>query len=280
MNKLLIFFFFISIKISAFYQLEQSFSSKNTDLDDCLRKDINKCSEFKFTAKGFQCCKNIVNQESKCFAMISPIKLATDDIATGNGQILIKEYFGYNMLNSGAPQTLSSDFECPDGKLNVKYDINDFSDVEKEKLKSQKHCLKYYSGYSGAITKDICYKADLATTENSGVSCGYYEFDIIFEDNSKVKHQTCFLFNDDIITTKNLGYPIKYIAESEAVKIAVKEGKELSSYQMTGTNSKEKNFVYYSLSDTVNTNDSTMPNISFINNIYILLLILFYILNY
>ena len=49
---------------------------------------------------------------------------------------------------------------------------------------------------------------------------------------------------------------------------------------MTGTNSKEKNFVYYSLSDTVNTNDSTMPNISFINNIYILLLILFSILSY
>ena len=65
------------------------------------------------------------------------------------------------------------------------------------------------------------------------------EFDIIFGDKSKIKHQTCFLFNDDIRTTKNLGYSIKQMAEMEAVKVAGQQQKELSSYQMIGTNSKE-----------------------------------------
>ncbi len=99
-------------------------------------------------------------------------------------------------------------------------------------MKSQKHCIKYNEEYSGTITKDICYKADLATTGNSGVSCGYYEFDIMMTDKSTYKHQTCFLYNDDIRTTKNIAYSIKQMAELEAVKVANEQEKELSSYQI------------------------------------------------
>ena len=293
MNTLKILFFFFAIKICSFYQFEQRFGSRNTDFYECMSKASNQCFEVKFTSKYFQCCKNIINKSSKCNIMLSPIKSAQDELKTENGKILTKELMGFSMFNAEKQDNLSSDFECSDGKLNFKYYLSDFTEEEKVKFKSQKHCLKINAEYTEAITKDICYKADLATAGNSGASCGFYEFDIIFGDKSKIKHQTCFLFNDDIRTTKNLGYSIKQMAEMEAVKVAGQQQKELSSYQMIGTNSKEKSFKNYSVNDTVSipidpvptdtdtsdtsdTSDSTLPSISkFINCRYIFLLILF-----
>ena len=280
MNNLKTIFFFLLLKICSLHLSEQRISSRNNDFFECIYKDIDHCSDVKFTALGFQCCKNKINQESKCFPMISPIKLAQEEVKTENGKILVKEYFGYSMFNGESSQNLSTDCECPDGTLSIKYELKDFSPEEQEKLKSQKHCIKYNEEYSGTITKDICYKADLATTGNSGVSCGYYEFDIMMTDKSTYKHQTCFLFNDDIRTTKNIAYPIKQMAELEAVKVANEQEKELSSYQMKGTNSKDKYFIYYSLNDTVGTPNSGVTNLSFINIRYIVLLILFCIFSY
>jgi len=280
MNNLKTIFFFLLLKICSLHLSEQRISSRNNDFFECIYKDTAHCSDVKFTALGFQCCKNKINQESKCFPMISPIKLAQEEVKTENGKILVKEYFGYSMFNGETPQNLSTDYECPDGTLSIKYELKDFSPEEQEKLKSQKHCIKYNEEYSGTITKDICYKADLATTGNSGVSCGYYEFDIMMTDKSTYKHQTCFLFNDDIRTTKNIAYSIKQMAELEAVRVANEQEKELSSYQMKGTNSKDKYFIYYSLNDTVGIPNSGVTNISFINSRYIVLLILFCIFSY
>ena len=287
MSKIKIFILFLVIKICSFYQFEQGFGSRNSDLQNCALKE-NQCSEFIFTAKGFQCCNCAINKESKCYYMISPIKLAQDEETTENGKLLTKEYMGFTMIKDEL-EYLSYDFDCTDGKLSFKYELSNFSPEEQEKLKSPNHCINYNSEYSGEITKDICYKADLATTGNSGVSCGYYEFDIILEDNSKVKHQACFLFNDDIRTTKNIGYTIKQMAEQEAEQVATQKEKELSSYQMTGTNSKEKSFIYFSINDTVSipsdvdpsdSGEPVKPSVSnFINTRYIFLLILFYILN-
>lgn len=123
---------------------------------------------------------------------------------------------------------------------------------------------------------DICYKADLATTGNSGVSYVYFGFDIKMIDKSKVRHKTCCLFISDITISKNLGYIIKQMDEMEAFKVEVKEQKELSSYQMIRINYKEKYFFYNSVDDTTSSpnNDGKVTYISFINSRYILLLIL------
>ena len=77
MSKLKIFLFFLSIKICTFYQFEQRFGSRNTEYDDCTSVgDTNKCLAFKFTIKGFQCCKSSVNKNSRCNPMVNPIYLA------------------------------------------------------------------------------------------------------------------------------------------------------------------------------------------------------------
>ena len=295
MKKLQILSFFLVMKICSLYLSEQRLGSRSTDFNDCTQKDANLCSDVKFTEKGFQCCKFSDSESPKCNIMVSPIKSAQDEANSENGKILYKEYFGYYIFNAESPENFASEIQCEDGNLNFKYEVKDYTSEQQEKFKSQKHCLFYNAEPPEEITKNLCYNADLATTGNSGISCGYFELDIVMTDNSKVKQQTCFLFNDDIRTTKNLGYSIKQMAEEVALNVARGEGKELLSYQMTGTNSKEKSFIYYSVNDTVSipidpiptdtdtsdTTDGTKPNISkFINSGYILLLILFYILSY
>ena len=313
MKKLKIFFFFLLLKACSFYQLEQRFGSRNTDFDLCIAQDINKCHDIKFEAKGFQCCKCKVNNSPICNPMVSPIKLAQDEMATENGKILTRENIGFSMFKDNLTSS-SYEFECPDGKLAYKYEDKNYTIEEHKKFKSQNHCLNYYNRMSISITKETCYNAILSTTGNSGVSCGYYEFDMKMTDNSNYKFQTCFLFNDDIITTKKLGFLKKQMGEDVALRVAIENEKELSSYKMTGTNSKNKCFIYDSVNDEVSipgddkptdsdehsdtdvpsdtdkhsdtdkasdTTDGTKPNISkFINSKYILLLILFYILSY
>ena len=295
MNKFKIFFFFFLLKACSFHQLEQSFGSRNNDFDTCMVQDINKCPDIKFEAKGFQCCKCTYNNSPICNPMVSPIKSAQDEMATENGKILTREYIGFALFNDGQ-QYISYDFECPDGKFGFKYETKNYTTGEQEKFKDQNHCLKYFNEKPESIKEDTCYNAKLATTGNSNVTCGYYEFDIIMTDNSTTKYQTCFLYNDDIRTTKNMGNLIKQMAENVAVMAAIYKEKELLSYQMTGTNSENKYFIYYSVNDTVispsdveptdsdepsDTTDGTKPNLSkFINGRYILVLILFYILSY
>ena len=74
--------------------------------------------------------------------MVRPIKSAQDELKTEKGKILTKELMGFSMFNAEKQENLSSDFECSDGKLNFQYYLSDFTEEEKAKFKSQKHCLK------------------------------------------------------------------------------------------------------------------------------------------
>jgi len=267
MNKLIIFFIFFAIKIYAFHEFEQKFGARTTDSDECILRNINQCYQMNFTAKGFQCCKCKINQQPICNPMVK-IKSALDEMATENGKILTKEYIGFSIFSDNK-EYISYEFECPDGKFNFTYTKKNYTDDDQKKFKSAKHCMKYFNLKSGSITKENCYQADLATTGNSKVSCGYYEFDITMTDGSKTNYQTCFLFNEDIRNTLNFGYLVKQMAEDVAVSKAIDNGKELSSYKMTGTNSGGSSYVYDSLTDKLSSSKFL--------NCRILLLILFYI---
>ena len=94
MSKIKIFILFLAIKICSFYQFEQGFGSRNSDLQNCALKE-NQCSEVIFTAKGFQCCNCAINKESKCYYMVSPIKLAKDEATTENGKILYRNIWDF-----------------------------------------------------------------------------------------------------------------------------------------------------------------------------------------
>ena len=278
MSKLKIFLFFLSIKICSFYQFEQRFGSRNTELDDCTYiTDLNKCLTVTFIAKGFKCCKSTLNTDKRCTPMVSPIYLATNESAKDNGKILNREFFGYNLINDQKP-SISMNFECADGKISYQYESKNYTDKEQEKLKSPQHCLSHYNKKE-STSKSTCFNSVVATAGNSGVSCGYYEFDLIMTDNSTAKYQTCFLYNDDIRTTKNMGYLIKQMAESVAVREAINREKILNKYIMKGVNNQGKYFIYESLNDTVSTPPGS-DGAKFLSNKFALLLILFYIFSY
>ena len=278
MSKLKIFFFFLSIEICLFYQFEQRFSSRNSELDDCSAiTDMNQCIPFKFTIKGFQCCKSSVNKNSRCNPMVNPIYLAKNESAKENGKILNREYFGHTLINDGL-SSIVYDFDCADGKISFQYESKNYTDKEQEKLKSPQHCLNHYNKKE-STSKSTCFNSVVAAAGNSGVSCGYYEFDLIMTDNSTAKYQTCFLYNEDIRTTKNMGYLIKQMAENIADREAINREKILNKYIMKGVNNQGKYFIYESLNDTVSTPPGS-DGAKFLSNKFALLLILFYIFSY
>ena len=66
------------------------------------------------------------------------------------------------------------------------------------------------------INEEICYNAILLTAEHSAISCGYYELKLNFKDGSTGNYKSCFLFNDDILSTKNLVLWTKMTVEDMA----------------------------------------------------------------
>lgn len=257
MNKLKIFCFILLIEILSSILLEQNFGSTEEDFAKCRNfNDTKQCASIIFENNNFQCC-NLKSKEKDlemCNAMLKPIKPAQEELATENGKKMTKEIGGYSLFSNGSAVMFNDYyFTCPDGEANFKFDPNAYTEEEKAKFKSDNHCL-YYSSREyphEKITEEICYNAILSTTENSTISCGYYELKLNFKDGSTGIYKSCFLFNDDILSTKNLGLWTKTTAEEMAIEAEYKEDKKYSNYQFNATNSKGEYFIYYSINDTV-----------------------------
>ena len=287
MNKLKILCFILSIEFFTSILPKQNFVSTFDDFKNCqLLEDTTKCKELPFHTQRFQCChyKSEEKGIEMCSANVKPINLAIKELETEAGKLLTKEYGGYYMFqNDSEIQFTDYYFDCSDGKLNYKFDANNYTDEERKKYKSKNYC-RYYSNAEYEqenITREVCHKALIAIDGKSLISCGYAEFQLNFNDSSTKVYKTCILFNEDILTTKNIGLWTKMTAEDDVNQEARKYEKEgevaLSSYTMTVTNSKEKYYTYYSSNDTVvvgepnNGNDSKFLGI----NLFLLILFLF-----
>ena len=284
MNKFKILCFILLIEIFSSLLLEPNFGSTKKDFSKCKNHtDTKQCSSVIFDTKNFQCC-NLKSKEKgieECDVMVKPLQSANDELKTENGKIITREFGGYNLFSNDSDIKFNDHyFTCKDGELNFIFDPKSYNDEEKAKYKSDKHCI-YYSSLEYQqenITKETCYNAILASTGNSGVSCGYYEFKLNFDDKTKGDYHACFLFNEDILKTKNLGLWTKMMTEEIATNAEYELNKTYSNYQFTATNSKGKSFIYYSINDTIIASDSSNLYLSrFFNSRYILLLILFLI---
>ena len=109
------------------------------------------------------------------------------------------------------------------------------------------------------------------------ISCGYAEFQLNFDDNTTNVYNTCILFNEDILTTKNIGLWTKMTAEDDVNQEAGKYEKVVSSYTMTVTNTKGNYYTYYSSNDTVIVGEQNKGNNSKFLGVNLFLLILFLI---
>ena len=244
------------------------------------QKDKTKCSTVHFTTKNFQCCyfkietqseeENTPSSQELCNVMINPIKPGQEEKETENGKIMAKEYIGLLMLKNSDYSSMELNFACPDGNLVHKAETKDFTEEEKTRFKSDNLCLQLFEkSYKGGTTdkdKETCYNGILSTAENSKINCGYFEFKLSYINGTTGDFKTCYLFNEDIPKTKNMGFWTKYLLE---LALSNLKG-EISNYLINATNSKNQYFVYDSSKDLIiDSSDAKFLSIK-----YLLLMIL------
>ena len=144
------------------------------------------------------------------------------------------------------------------------YDLANYNYTDKEKqiLKSPNHCLYYYYNSLGSedfsqnktsITKDVCFNAEsLDITKKENIYCSYYEYTIIFEDKSKTETKTCYLIPSENFKFGKLDTTseesLYYVIDSQKNKT----GKLVTNYEVKVSN-KNGETIHYNLNeDTAN----------------------------
>jgi len=78
-------------------------------------------------------------------------------------------------------------YNCSDGTQILSFNSSTYSKEDENIIKSNNHCFKY-SNRDLNVTKETCYNADLTKPSiDAGLTCGYYEFDLKFKDESSDK---------------------------------------------------------------------------------------------
>ena len=283
MNKIKTTLFLIFIEIATSLILKENLNDWKADFISCTRgDDVNKCFEKKFASKGYQCCKSKIletkgdktDEGEKCDIGSNPMQPETN-----NDKIMAKEYLGFQIFYYDRKiSRLENNYTCSDGKINYIIDQNDYTEEEKVKLKDKNHCLAHTESTSN-ITKETCFNSVLSITGNSGVSCGFFQSKLFSNDSTTIDYNYCYLFDDDVLTKKNMGILLKTallinsVSESRSLN-------DLSKFQVTMTNSKGQSATYYSDTDSIivnNNNGGDTISAKFLNYRYLLLIILLFI---
>jgi len=265
MRKIKIFCLIVSFQLFSSFMMPGNNNPLFQDSNKCaVEFDKTKCSAVDFEDKTFQCCsqkkiekgKDSDQIEEKCAFTIAPLQPGIEEMETENGKIMLKEISGMNFFRAEeGTNTTSQEVEitCKDGNLNMAVDINDYSEEEKARFKSDNLCLRFLNNYKEEVTNEnICYDSIVATaTETSGVSCGFFKYTLYFGDGTKGQFKTCFLFNNDIFKTKNLGYWTKTISITNALVNSLKFFNFFTNYKISFSNSNGDKLIYDSATDTV-----------------------------
>ena len=260
MNKGNIFIILAVIGIITALLPDKEFNSVIDDNSMCSKKNAtkNECNSFQFQDKSFQCCKLMsetnyngkISKEETCNVMTSPINTAINEMNTENGKKILKEFFGFSAFKNKNPGNVNFlekfNFSCNDGSLPLEFNISDYSDAQKIEFNDTNYCLNYSSEIK--VDKETCYNAKVT---QSGIFCGYYDFVLELKDGNTTKFNTCFLFNDDIVKNKNMGFFTKFISEFTSFSEAKRLGKELSKYKLTFSRKDGKTVKYDSATGTV-----------------------------
>lgn len=269
MKKIKLLFFFVSLEIFSAILLKEESNSINDDTLKCLYGASTECNSIKLASNNYQCCtqniKSYLDNQNPleyqiCDLTINPIKAGEEEMETEKGKIS-KEYFGYNSYYSQYESFIirqEIEINCEDGNLNLLMRKSDYTDEEKNKFKSKSHCLRFLFGVTEEeANKETCFDSILSTvSQDSGVSCGFYEITLNFNDGTNTNFNSCCIFNDDIIENKNIGYWTKWMMYRLTLNKSNKMGKQLSNFKMAFTNSKGKTLLYDSSTDIVTDSDS------------------------
>ena len=261
MSKINIFIIFAVIGIITTLLPKKEFKSVIDDINMCSQKNAtkNECNSFQFEDNNFQCCKlmfevnisdTINSKGESCSVMINPINTVIDEMNTENGIKIWKEYMGFSAFKNRNPGNVNNyekfNFSCNDGYLPLEFNIKDYSDSQKVLFNDTNYCLNYTS--SSKVDKETCYNANVS---QSGIFCGYYDFILELNNSNTKNFNTCFLYNDDIVKNKNIGFITKFVTELMSLKVANSSGHELLNYKLTFSRKGGKTVKYDSASGAV-----------------------------
>ena len=266
-------------------------NSKEEETANCYnRNDTDTCQEVEYhELTGHQCCtmnqKVIFNgnlsYNKKCDQMIYPIDNSIKELNSEAGNEMFKEYFGSTLYMTSSIKINDSYYQewnlsCKDGDINKVVNSEDYSEEQKNIFKQDDYCLKYTKyDKENKIKKEDCFKYKLAK-KNPSLSCGYYDIEINYMDKTKLYPKLCFMFNDDMIKTKNPGFVIKAVIGNTIHNIIKTE---IDNFKSTFTNSKGQTLIYDSTTDKIenetNSESNSLSNFFSLNIKYLLIIISF-----
>ena len=234
-------------------------NSKKEDSKKCKAiTDTNTCKLFQFTSNDLQCCQYVIKMKrtdgkqgdtKECYSLTKPIDITKDYYNTKQGQAIFKEGIGYGLKQYfDQISELEINFDCNDGVFNKKFFISDYNSDEISILNSDEHCLQYHNT-DGYATEDKCLNSKIMKhSVNVGLTCGYYEYHVNFNDGRSSTYRVCNIFDRNIYNTKKFD---NYSKEDIEEFLYSSLGLDYESFNVHITGVKNKTLIYYSFNNSI-----------------------------
>ena len=247
---------------------------------------------------NFQCC--ILDFQSKdessinCSLLGGSIEQINEQKNSKMIKAILRELYGFtSFIISGGDSDFgakhSQKYDCQDGKTEINYGYEEYNSSDEEKLKSNKHCLRYF--YSYALDYDFkekfptnndCYNADLLpTSEDAGLKCGYGEFNIKYISGKSEVYRTCYFYDSNAIKTKTFDDQSTIAFDNYAYAVSSSEEDSLLSYTVDISDDSGNKLRYDSLTKEVtipSTSQSSSKGVKDIKSKYLLFLLILILL--
>ena len=176
----------------------------NTTIDNkiCIYEGNEKCFIESYS-DIYKCCfitNKVLNNAKKFSCNLIPslyISIYNNPLLT----LIKSEYDGYyNIKTNNLTDNIYGNYwnvKCGNENYTI---YNRYSDQEKLFLGSSNHCLNYNDkiekGEIKNVNKELCFNADLTQPlRNANIICAYFDLSFNLKNGSKIKRQTCSLFN-------------------------------------------------------------------------------------
>jgi len=178
-----------------------SFAQGQTDEEICDEYEPNnQCHNALLSSSYLLCClkkSNVDGEDPKCSIMDS---MTYEILSNPTLKSIYREINGFDKYKDESASeydNLFAEYECRDGTVN----FNQFTEEEINILKSENYCLNYFiQGLTEqkSVSLETCFKANLlSSTKSYNIECGYYSFDIFYNDGSQKNIKTCYFFDKE-----------------------------------------------------------------------------------
>jgi len=251
--------------------ISQNFEEIANDFLLCMGSEYNNCTNVKLNSGVYQCCNKIFKtyymEIPQCAVQTIPISTYKEQIENEATKALSKEMFGYSAYKDKFSlniELLKSkvEYNCKDGNLTILYGYDTYTDDEIKVFQSGNHCLKYMYERNFSNTQEVCFNSVLTqNAKDVGLTCGFFEFNIKYIDNTVDNIKTCNIFNKEVANYGNIDEKTKdsftTIVNSKNVQ------KVVLSYTVEFSDESGYTLVYDSTKAKVSSTDNSEFTIKF-----------------